>query len=150
MNITATASLPYSISAARQDPKADSAKGSPESVQAAKNKAANASGTAAPDYDEYIPSGEKPEEPDSDKQVPSGKKPEKPEEEKCTANTDKVDAEIERLRKARETLQRQIQQAADDPDKCAQLEQKLAQVERELTLKDNDSYRKQHAVYTNS
>lgn len=244
MNIIAANPISHSISAARQDPRANSVKGSPESPQAAKNQPAEASGnssrTTTPDYDEYIPSGEKPagaeagkyvsssarpedtgagnyvsfneipekpesdkqvpsgvkskdsssggnlssglnpekpesdkqvpsginsedfssggnfssglnpNEPESDKQVPSGKKPEKPEEEKCTTNTDKVDAEIEKLRKAKEALERQIQQAADDPEKCPGLEQKLAQVEQELAMKDNDSYRKQHAVYTNS
>lgn len=86
-------------------------------------------------------------EPDLDKYVPSD---EEPRTEMCTVNTDKVDAEIRKLKKEKENLQQQIRRAADDPEKRAKLEQKLSQIEMELNQKDNDTYRKQHAVYTNS
>lgn len=71
------------------------------------------------------------------------------EEEKCTANTDRVDAEIEALKKKRQQLEQQITGASDDPDKKQKLEKELQAVEQELKLKDNDSYRKQHTTFTN-
>ena len=58
-----------------------------------------------------------------------------------------MDREIEALKKRREQLKRQLESAAD-PDKAQKLEQKLAQVEAELTQKDNDAYRRQNAVYS--
>lgn len=77
---------------------------------------------------------------------PDGKKPE---EEECTVNTDKVDAEIEGLKKELQDLKQQLKDAADDPDKESDLRQKMATVEAELRMKDNDNYRKQHSTYTN-
>lgn len=67
--------------------------------------------------------------------------------ESCTGNTDKVDREIEKLKKEKEELERQINSETDDA-KIKELEKKLAQVERELRQKDNDTYRRQHATYT--
>lgn len=49
----------------------------------------------------------------------------------CVGNTDKVDQEIEKLKK-----------------KKRELEEKLAQVEQELSQKDNDTYRKQHSEFS--
>jgi len=66
--------------------------------------------------------------------------------EKCTGNTDKVDREIEKLKKTREALERQINLETDDA-KIRELERKLAQVESELRQKDNDTYRRQHAAF---
>ena len=67
--------------------------------------------------------------------------------ERCTGNTDQVDREIKRLKQRKETLERQISSQPDDV-KIKELERKLAQVERELALKDNDTYRRQHTVFS--
>ena len=66
---------------------------------------------------------------------------------RCTGNTDQVDREIERLRKRKETLEQQIS-AQTDEVKIRELERKLAQAERELAQKDNDTYRRQHTVFS--
>ena len=67
--------------------------------------------------------------------------------ERCTANTDQVDREIERLRRRKEMLERQISTQTDEA-KIRELERKLAQAERELAQKDNDAYRRQHTVFS--
>ena len=67
--------------------------------------------------------------------------------ERCTGNTDRVDREIERLRRRKEALEQQISAQADDV-KVRELERKLAQVKRELAQKDNDTYRRQHTVFS--
>ena len=67
--------------------------------------------------------------------------------ERCTGSTDQVDREIERLRRRKETLEQQISSQTDDV-KIKELERKLAQVERELAQKDNDTYRRQHTVFS--
>ena len=67
--------------------------------------------------------------------------------ERCTGSTDRVDREIERLKKRKETLERQIRAQADDAG-IRKLEQELAQVERELAQKDNNTYRRQHTVFS--
>ena len=66
--------------------------------------------------------------------------------EKCTTNTDKVDREIEKLKEKKQQLEQQIKAASGDEEKVKELEKKLAQVESELSQKDNDTYRRQHAV----
>lgn len=65
-------------------------------------------------------------------------------EEKCVADTDQVDREIKRLKEKRQQLEQQIRSASGDPEKVQELERKLAQVENELSQKDNDTYRRQH------
>lgn len=65
----------------------------------------------------------------------------------CTCSTDKVDREIEKLKKLKKELEQQIHRETDET-KVEELEAKLAQVEKELGQKDNDTYRRQHAVYT--
>ncbi len=67
--------------------------------------------------------------------------------ESCTCNTDRVDREIEKLKKKQEELERQINSETDDT-KINELEKKLAQVESELSQKDNDTYRRQHATFS--
>ena len=67
--------------------------------------------------------------------------------ERWICNTDSVDREIERLKKKRQELERQLG-AERGQDRAKELERQLAQVERELAQKDNDTYRKQHAVFT--
>ena len=67
--------------------------------------------------------------------------------ERCTGSTDQVDREIERLRRRKEALERQIRTQTDDV-RIRELERKLAQVKRELAQKDNDTYRRQHTVFS--
>ena len=66
--------------------------------------------------------------------------------EKCTTNTDNVDREIEKLKEEKKQLEQQIKAAAGDKEKVKVLEKKLAQVEGQLSQKDNDTYRRQNAV----
>lgn len=66
--------------------------------------------------------------------------------EECTTNTDNVDREIEKLKEEKKQLQQQIKAAAGDKEKVKALEKKLAQIEGELSRKDNDTYRRQNAV----
>ena len=68
--------------------------------------------------------------------------------EEVTGNTDAVDREIEKLKKQKQQLEQQIRAASGDEEKTRELEKKLAQVESELSQKDNDTYRRQHAVIT--
>ena len=65
--------------------------------------------------------------------------------EECTTNTDAVDREIEKLKEEKRQLEQQIQ-AETDENKVKELEKKLAQVEAELSQKNNDTYRRQNAV----
>lgn len=67
----------------------------------------------------------------------------------CTANTDKVDREIEKLKKKKAELEQQLNSEKDER-KIGELEKELAQVERELRQKDNDTYRRQHTQFTYS
>ena len=66
-------------------------------------------------------------------------------EEVTVASTDKVDAEIERL-KAKEAQLLQKISSTQNPD--ADLQRQLAQIENELRLKDNDTYRRQHTEFS--
>ncbi len=66
--------------------------------------------------------------------------------EECTTNTDNVDREIEKLKEEKKQLKQQIKAAGGDAEKIRKLEKKLAQIEGELGQKDNDTYRRQHAV----
>lgn len=72
------------------------------------------------------------------------------EAERCTCSTDKVDREIEKLKKEQEKLERQLSSAANhaDNEKIRELERKLAQIEGQLRQKDNDTYRRQHAEFS--
>ena len=63
----------------------------------------------------------------------------------CTCNTDKVDREIEKLKKQKQELEQQITRETDE-SKIEDLKAKLAQVEKELRQKDNDTYKRQHAT----
>lgn len=67
--------------------------------------------------------------------------------ERWMGNTDKVDREIERLKKKQKELNQRIHTETDEA-RIQDLERQLAQVERELKVKDNDTYRKQHATFT--
>ena len=68
--------------------------------------------------------------------------------EKCTANTDQVDREIKKLKEKQQQLEQQIKSASGDEEKVRELEKKLAQVEMELGQKDNDTYRRQNASFS--
>ena len=78
--------------------------------------------------------------------VKSGRREDDAEE--ITGNTDAVDSEIEKLTKQKQQLEQQIRKASGNEAKIKELEKKLAQVESELSQKDNDTYRRQHAVVT--
>lgn len=65
--------------------------------------------------------------------------------EKCVTNTDKVDREIENLRKKAALLKQQLSAASKDEEKTEELKKKLAAVQEELSRKDTDSYRRQNA-----
>lgn len=67
--------------------------------------------------------------------------------ESCTCSTDAADREIEQLKKKKEELERRISSETDDA-KIKELEKELAQAESELRQKDNDTYRRQHAVFS--
>ena len=67
----------------------------------------------------------------------------------CTVNTDKVDAEIKKLKEEKQQIERQIKRT-DDENKYKELKKQLSQIESELSAKDKDAYRKQHASYTYS
>lgn len=73
--------------------------------------------------------------------------PKKPAE-KCTGNTDQVDREIEELKEKKKELEQQIRLASGDEKKVRELENRLAQVESELSQKDNDTYRRQHSNFS--
>lgn len=68
--------------------------------------------------------------------------------EKCTGNTDAVDREIKKLKEQRRQLEQQIKAASGDEEKIRELEKKLSRVESELSQKDNDTYRRQHTVFS--
>ena len=67
---------------------------------------------------------------------------------KCTTNTDKVYREIKKLKEQKQQLEQQIKAASGDEEKIKELEKKLSQVEGELSQKDNDTYRRQNAVFS--
>ena len=73
---------------------------------------------------------------------PEGKKDK---EEVWEGNTDKVDREIEKLKKKKEELEQRLNTETDEA-KIKDLERQLAQVDRELMQKDNDTYRRQHTT----
>lgn len=66
--------------------------------------------------------------------------------EECTTNTDNVDREIQKLKEEKKQLEQQIRAMTGDEEKVKELEKKLAQIEGELSQKDNDTYRRQNAV----
>lgn len=121
-------------------------------VREAESRPQSAPAKPAPDLDEYVPEKEHTpsglywvgKDEDGSPKVffddPGGKPAET-----CTTDTGKVDRELERLRRQRDELARQADGQAD-PARAQVLERKLARVEAELAQKDNDTYRRQHAV----
>lgn len=102
---------------------------------------------AAPDAKRPDTDGSKAEEPKQDKGAKGPEKKGSEKEEQYVCNTDKVDREIEKLKKRKVELEQQLNTETDET-KIKDLERQLAQVERELKQKDNDTYRKQHATLT--
>lgn len=82
-----------------------------------------------------------PERPDA---APPSKEARK--KETLTGDTDAVDREIEKLKKEQQELKRKIRTEKDTEKKQA-LKQKLTQIENELRMKDNDTYRRQHTRF---
>lgn len=94
-----------------------------------------------PVMDEYVPEERGAPDPRADKKASGGRA------ERTTCDTGAVDRELETLRKRRADLEQQLH-AETDGRKMEELEKKLAQVEGELRQKDNDTYRRQHAVFS--
>lgn len=78
---------------------------------------------------------------------PEPKVSEDKDEKTCTANTDKVDREIEKLKKKQKELKSQLNSETDET-KIEALKKQLAQVENELRQKDNDTYRRQNTEFS--
>ena len=91
------------------------------------------------------PNTDAPEEPDPAGQGAKGPDGKKDKDETWECNTDKVDREIEKLKKKKEELEQRLNTETDET-KIKALEQQLAQVESELQQKDNDTYRRQHTT----
>ena len=98
----------------------------------------------APKQPEDAPKAEEPDPAGQGAKGPEGKK-DKGETWEC--NTDKVDREIEKLKKQQQELEQRLNSETDEA-KIKDLEHQLAQVEQELKQKDSDTYRKQNATYT--
>lgn len=64
--------------------------------------------------------------------------------ETTTTNTDMVDRELEKLKEKKAKLEQELLTA--DETKRQELQMQLDQVNMELTLKNNDTYRRQHSV----
>ena len=91
------------------------------------------------------PDTDAPEEPDPAGQGAKGPEREKDKDEVWEGNSDKVDREIEKLKKKQQELEQRLGTETDEA-KIKDLERQLSQVERELQQKDNDTYRRQHTT----
>ncbi len=80
-----------------------------------------------------------------DEYIP-GKANDKPSE-RVTGNTDKVDAEIRKLKKKLSELETRLA-SEQDPAKCKDLEKQISALQDELKKKDNDAYRREHTVFS--
>ena len=98
----------------------------------------------APKQPEDAPEAEEPKQAGQGAKGPEGKKDK---EEVWEGNTDKVDREIEKLKKKQQELKQRLNTETDEA-KIKDLEHQLAQVEQELKQKDSDTYRRQNAAYT--
>lgn len=106
---------------------------------------------AAPDYDQYVPEDKSGlehsgfYEPVSGEDGP-GLRFDAPDDgaEQTTTNTDRVDRELEKLRAEQEKLSGQLRTAS--PEDAEKLQKRLSRLENELRQKDNDAYRRAHAV----
>ena len=96
----------------------------------------------APKQPEDTPEAEEPDPAGQDAKGPEGKKDK---DEVWEGNSDKVDREIEKLKKKKEELEQRLNTETDEA-KIKALERQLTQVESELQQKDNDTYRRQHTT----
>ena len=64
---------------------------------------------------------------------------------KTTTNTDKVDDEIRQLKNRKEKLEAQIRKEYS-PERRREYEKELKEIEKELSVKDTDYYRRQNAT----
>ena len=87
------------------------------------------------------------EEPDPTDQAVKGPEKKERKEERWEGNTDKVDREIKELKQKKKELESRLRTETNEAQAEA-LEKELANVERELSQKDNDSYRRQHTVFS--
>lgn len=103
----------------------------------------------APKQPESAPDARKPdaEEPEQADQGAKGPERKKDKDEVWECNTDKVDREIEKLKKKQQELEQRLSTETDEAT-IKDLEHQLAQAEQELKQKDNDTYRRQNATYT--
>lgn len=81
---------------------------------------------------------------EEEKQRLAGRLPKKKKSKVTVAKTDKVDAEIQRLKNKKLKLEQQLSNATN-PN--ADLQNQLAQIENELRQKDNDIYRRKHTDF---
>lgn len=65
----------------------------------------------------------------------------------CTADTGKVDRELEQLRRERQQLEQRLNSETDET-KARELQGKLAALDGELSRKDNGAYRRRHTVFS--
>ncbi|MBQ9647891.1 MAG: hypothetical protein IJV43_05975 [Oscillospiraceae bacterium] len=77
--------------------------------------------------------------------LPQAAPPSKQTADTTTTNTDQVDRELEQLRAKKQQAEQRLR-TENDPYKRLALEEQLRQVERELSAKDNDAYRRRRAV----
>ena len=63
-----------------------------------------------------------------------------------TCSTDRVDREIKQLKRRKKQLEQQLRSAS--PEQAETIQRQLDQVSRELARKDDDTYRRQHAVFS--
>ncbi len=87
--------------------------------------------------------GATPAQEDQDPEKPEKEEP-KESVERTTTDTDEVDREIKRAKEKASQLQQQVDHAPEGPERD-RLEKQLRQAENEVQLKDNDTYRRQHA-----
>ena len=94
--------------------------------------------------DEYVPSEEEKDiglyTPPKDEDVPEEKS------ETTTCNTDRVDEEIKRLKEKQEQLEQKLRAA--EGENAERIKKQLESVSAELAMKDNDTYRRQNAIFT--
>ena len=106
----------------------------------------------APKQPEGAPDASKPDAdaPQAEEPDPAGqgaKGPEGKKDEVWECNTDKVDREIEKLKKKRQELERRLNTETDEA-RIKEQERQLARVEQELKQKDSDTYRRQRSAFT--
>ena len=102
------------------------------------NDAAKADGADPTEGTEDAPVEGKANEPKAEGGEPTQKS------KSATYNTDKVDAEIKRLREQKQQFEKQLR-SARDPRQAVMLQKQISRLDRELQQKDNDAYRREHA-----